>query len=288
MNSPCADSRRFIAAAFDAASLDRQAKPATSGPDAVYDVHCLSHGKPATLAATVAESPMRCAIMRCVCHSRSIAAQKLHQRACIGMVASEPSVCMQKWSQNTRAAQSHARCLIYKQWVTDYCAYRSKQAKAVSGVASAAPDVEYNADALHKATLATSVRDSPIRYGNMRCSRTQRSDFGKATACTPNVGPGTYNAPAQRDVRSSVLLEHAPLSRFATLRHDQLTVSVTSRSRIPLFVHSMPACICNHTLRGVQTVTEALWHAPHPTSAPLPHCSAFGVQHGVGWPTARK
>jgi hypothetical protein len=59
-----ADSRRFYAAAFDKASLDRESGPATEAPDVVYNVTKLADGMPATLAATVAESPMRCAIMR--------------------------------------------------------------------------------------------------------------------------------------------------------------------------------------------------------------------------------
>jgi hypothetical protein len=89
----------------------------------------------------------------------------------------------------------------------------------VSGVPTAAPDVEYHADALHKATLATVVRVSPIRYGNMRHSRTQRSDFSKASACSADVGPGTYDYPAQHDICTSLLLNQAPLSRRGTHLH---------------------------------------------------------------------
>ena len=90
---------------------------------------------------------------------------------------------------------------------------RSKQAKAAPGVSTAAPDVEYNADKLHKATLVTAMRDSPILYGNMRHSRTQRSGLGHSTACSADVGPGTYNAVMQKDVRTSLLLPTNPLSR---------------------------------------------------------------------------
>lgn len=149
------DARRFLAASFNHASLDRDGGTGSSAPDVVYDVHALSDGMPATLAETIAHSPMRYAIVR------------------------------------------------------------SKQAKCAPAPRTAAPDVEYNADRLNKASLATCVRESPVRYANMRCSRTARGALSRPTACPADIGPGTYDCPAQRDLRTSLLLKQNPLSRCA-------------------------------------------------------------------------
>ena len=165
------DSRRFHAASFNAAALDRDCGYKSAAPDVVYDVSVLTDGMPATLADTVEHSPMRCAILR------------------------------------------------------------SKQAKCAPGVRSAAPDVYYNADTLNKASLATSVKESPVRYGNMRCSRTKRGGLGQGTACSADIGPGTYDFPQQHDVRTSLLLNQNPLSRC------DLVVSFRIRSAITTTVH---------------------------------------------------
>lgn len=148
-----ADSRQFCAAAFDPASLHKPAQLATSAVDAVYDVTALYNGKPAAFADTIANSPVRCALMR------------------------------------------------------------SKQARIVTSTPSAAPDVTYDVDRCGKACLATCVADSPIRFSGMHNSKTQRSNFGKPSACPASIGPGSYDCPARQDVRVSPVLGQNPLSR---------------------------------------------------------------------------
>ena len=105
---------------------------------------------------------------------------------------------------------------------------RSKQAKCAPGERTAAPDVYYNADTLNKASLATSVKESPVRYGNMRCSRTKRGGLGQGTACSTDIGPGTYDFPQQRDLRTSLLLNQNPLSRCDLVASFRIRSAITT------------------------------------------------------------
>jgi hypothetical protein len=62
-----ADSRQFYTASFNPTnSLGRKTGSKTASPDIMYDVETLVDGTPASLAAAVEQSPVRCATMRCV------------------------------------------------------------------------------------------------------------------------------------------------------------------------------------------------------------------------------
>lgn len=75
--------------------------------------------------------------------------------------------------------------------------------------------MEYNLDTMHKSTLVTAMKESPILYANITRSRTQRSSLSQPSASPAEIGPGAYTFPAARDVRVSLVLNQNPLSRCA-------------------------------------------------------------------------
>lgn len=82
--------------------------------------------------------------------------------------------------------------------------------------------MEYDVDALSKATLATQSAQSPLLYACMGRSNTQRSPHARATACSRSIGPGAYTFPVPQDMRVSLVLKQGPLSRCVCLQDAPL------------------------------------------------------------------
>lgn len=79
---------------------------------------------------------------------------------------------------------------------------------------SEAPDIEYNIDCLNKASMHTTMQQSPILYANISKSKTGRSSLSMPSSCPAAIGPGTYDCPYHKDVRVSLILNQNPMSTY--------------------------------------------------------------------------
>eukprot|EP00197_Chlamydomonas_leiostraca_P003713 CAMPEP_0202862950 /NCGR_PEP_ID=MMETSP1391-20130828/3793_1 /ASSEMBLY_ACC=CAM_ASM_000867 /TAXON_ID=1034604 /ORGANISM="Chlamydomonas leiostraca, Strain SAG 11-49" /LENGTH=262 /DNA_ID=CAMNT_0049542545 /DNA_START=239 /DNA_END=1027 /DNA_ORIENTATION=- len=102
-----------------------------------------------------------------------------------------------------------ARCLDWSP--QNYAILRSRYKRFNDKPAGEGPDVMYDTDVLHKASLATAVARSPLSYK----MATPTAKLAQERA-SPELGPGAYTSKHWREVRVSEYLDARPLSSMAS------------------------------------------------------------------------
>ncbi|GMH35893.1 hypothetical protein BSKO_03761 [Bryopsis sp. KO-2023] len=95
-----------------------------------------------------------------------------------------------------------------------YSIHRSKYPRLIKAKKTDAPDIEYNTDWGKKQFLTTKIKKSPQLYSNID-SKGDRWMRPKTTACGDNLGPGCYDTPHYRDIRTTHLNKR-PMSTFVS------------------------------------------------------------------------
>lgn len=94
----------------------------------------------------------------------------------------------------------------------DYSIHRSKYNRFPPKKTSEAPDVVYDTDKLHKVTLSTGVKQSPIAYRNMGSFTNIRKLHKEVYDYRNQLAPGMYDSKRASDISISHALDNQPLS----------------------------------------------------------------------------